>query len=185
MSDTVTVNVQEVVPQLFVAVSTTVVTPLLKAEPLPVPLPLPVVTPEKAYVTVGVGFPAKLALYVTAAVHCPVAVFTVCAVGQVVVLAATHPTDPATTKSYAASLQSLVLTVIVEVWAPSDVALKVTVKVALWPAKMGLPGVKVLTANCVLLLELMEETVNGKLPVLCTAKVRTTGELNGVVPKSV
>lgn len=47
MSFTVTVNEQLSDPQLLVAVSVTVVTPVLKEDPLPVPLPLPVVAPEK------------------------------------------------------------------------------------------------------------------------------------------
>ena len=45
VSLTVIVKLQLAVPQLFVAVTVTVVTPALKVEPLPVPLPLPVVAP--------------------------------------------------------------------------------------------------------------------------------------------
>ena len=44
-STTVTVNVHDDIPQVFVAVKVTVVTPTLNVEPLPLPDPLPVVTP--------------------------------------------------------------------------------------------------------------------------------------------
>jgi hypothetical protein len=48
LSVTVTVNDLVLVPQLFVAVTETVVTPALNVAPFPVPLPLPVVAPVKA-----------------------------------------------------------------------------------------------------------------------------------------
>lgn len=53
-SFSVTVKVVEAVPHAFTAFTTTVVTPVLNTDPLPVPLPLPVVAPLKVYVSVGV-----------------------------------------------------------------------------------------------------------------------------------
>ena len=45
ISFTVTVKLHSAFPQLFAAVSVTVVIPLLNTEPLPVPLPVPLVAP--------------------------------------------------------------------------------------------------------------------------------------------
>ena len=59
-SITVMVKLLLFVPQLFVNVKFTVVSPLLKVEPLPVPLPLPDVAPENEYETLGVGVPIML-----------------------------------------------------------------------------------------------------------------------------
>ena len=53
----VTVNVQVSAPQLFVAMISTLVVPILKNDPLPSPLPVPVVAPVKVYVTTGTGIP--------------------------------------------------------------------------------------------------------------------------------
>ena len=46
LSVTITLNTQSVVPQLFAAVTVTVVVPTLKDEPEPDPFPLPAVAPE-------------------------------------------------------------------------------------------------------------------------------------------
>ena len=45
LSVTVTLKVQDALPQEFVAVTVMVVTPVLKTEPLPLPEPLPLVAP--------------------------------------------------------------------------------------------------------------------------------------------
>jgi hypothetical protein len=45
VSFTVTVKLQVAVPHILVALTVTVVTPLLNTEPLPSPAPLPVVAP--------------------------------------------------------------------------------------------------------------------------------------------
>jgi hypothetical protein len=57
LSVIVTVKEQLLLPQAFVAVTVTLVTPTLKVLPLPSPAPLPVVAPVKEYVTVGAGEP--------------------------------------------------------------------------------------------------------------------------------
>jgi hypothetical protein len=62
LSVTVTVKLQVAIAQLLVAEITTLVTPLLKADPLPVPAPLAVVAPVNAYVTTGTGVPVAVAV---------------------------------------------------------------------------------------------------------------------------
>ena len=71
LSIIVTVKLQFVVPQEFVAVIVTFVTPTLNVDPFPVPLPLPVVAPVKTYerVVVKPCIACAVAVYDTNALH--------------------------------------------------------------------------------------------------------------------
>ncbi len=84
LSSTVTSKLVVVTPQLLVAETTTVDTPMLKVSPVPVPAPDAVVAPEIAYVNVTADGPVAVAVYATTAVGKPASVSTVMSTGAAV-----------------------------------------------------------------------------------------------------